>query len=220
MGEDARAADTPGVTGSSLTAGQAAARPSGAPESARVGPQFASVIVAAQVGAEWAWTLLYRSVAGPVLGYLRAMGAADPEDLLGEVFLQVARNIGTFSGDEDGFRSWVFVVAHHRVVDERRRRGRRPSTPVAAVPDSPGGSTEDEAMARLLSAEARALLDCLTPEQREIVLLRVFADLPLEEVSRIVRRPVSAVKALQRRAYGRLRKEIAEKGYPVGPLWQ
>ena len=84
--------------------------------------QFASVLEAAQAGAEWAWSRLYRDLAGPVLGYLRTRGAAEPEDLVGEVFLQVARNLGTFDGDYRSFRSWVFTVAHHRVVDERRRK--------------------------------------------------------------------------------------------------
>jgi RNA polymerase sigma-70 factor (ECF subfamily) len=183
---------------------------------ARVGSQFESVVAAAQVGADWAWSLLYRSVAANVLGYLRARGADDPEDLLGEVLLQVARNIGTFTGDEDGFRSWVFVVAHHRLLEERRRRRRRPASPMASVPDAADSSAEEEAMAGLLSDEARRLLDALTPEQREVVLLRVFADLPLEEVARIVGRPVSAVKALQRRGYGRLRKQLTARGYGGG----
>lgn len=176
--------------------------------------QFASVLAAAQAGAEWAWALLYRAVAGKVLGYLRANGAKDPEDLLGEVFLQVARNIGTFEGDEQDFRSWVFVIAHHRIVDERRRRRRRPATAVAEVPDHVGGSSEDEAMAALSSAEVRQTLSVLTPEQRDVVLLRVFADLSLEDVSVVVDRPVSAVKALQRRAYARLRKKISSNPYP------
>lgn len=172
------------------------------------------------MGADWAWTLLYRSVAPNILGYLKARGAQDPENLLGEVFLQVARNIAGFTGDEDGFRSWVFLVAHHRLLDERRAQRRRPSTAMAQVPDAPGGSAEDDAMEGLLSFEAQRLLDVLTPEQREVVLLRVFADLPLEEVARIVQRPVSAVKALQRRGHARLRKQIIEQGYTEGTVWR
>lgn len=196
------------------------ARPAVPGAAARVGTQFDGVITAAQVGADWAWTLLYRSVAPNILGYLRARGAHDEENLLGEVFLQVARNIGGFTGDEDGFRSWVFLVAHHRLLDERRTQRRRPATAMAEVPDAPGGSAEDEAIEGLLSYEARKLLDVLTPEQREVVLLRVFADLPLEEVARIVQRPLSAVKALQRRGHARLRKQIIEQGYSEGTAWR
>lgn len=179
--------------------------------------QFDAVLVAAQAGAEWAWTLLYRSLSGKVLGYLKAHGADDPEDLLGEVFLQVARNIAGFSGDEAAFRSWVFVVAHHRILDERRRRRRRPTTLVGDVPDQPDWRSHDETMAGLSAADVRATLDVLTPQQRDVVLLRVFGDLTLDEVSVVVDRPVSAVKALQRRAYARLRKNLGRDPYPDDP---
>src|SRR3712207_7840436 len=48
---------------------------------------------AARAGGEWAWERIYRDLAGPVRGYVRAHGAAEPDDLVGEVFLQLARNI-------------------------------------------------------------------------------------------------------------------------------
>lgn len=186
-----------------------------------LGPeQFPGVLVAAQAGAEWAWTILYRLVAGPVLGYLRAQGSREPEDLLGEVFVQVARSLARFEGGQESFRSWVFTIAHHRLIDERRRNRRRPADPVAEVPDRPGGSTEDEALGRLRDEDALRLLDALTPQQRDVVLLRVFADQSLQEVSRIVGRPVSAVKALQRRGLERLRKKMSQDPYPDDPPWR
>ncbi|HVM19904.1 MAG TPA: RNA polymerase sigma factor [Egibacteraceae bacterium] len=181
------------------------------PAATPIGPSFDGVLVAAQAGAEWAWTLLYRAVAAPVRGYLIANGAEDPDNLLGELFLQLARNLPSFSGDEHAFRSWVFMVAHHRLVDERRRRRRRPAEPVGELPDRAGG--EDPATA-VLDAEALAALNRLTREQREVIALRVFGDLALEEVSRIVGRPVTAVKALQRRGLAALRKEFSDRAYP------
>src|SRR2546429_7510811 len=87
---------------------------------------FASVLASAKLGGQRAWSTLYNELAGPVLGYLRVQGASEPEDLLGEVFLHIARKIGTFECDAAGFLSWVFMVAHNRVIDERRRRGRLP----------------------------------------------------------------------------------------------
>ena len=56
--------------------------------------EFESVIEAARAGAEWAWSRLHGDLSGPVLGYLQSRGAVEAEDLLGEVFIQVARNIG------------------------------------------------------------------------------------------------------------------------------
>jgi RNA polymerase sigma-70 factor (ECF subfamily) len=66
-----------------------------------------SILRAAQGGAEWAWSRLYTWLAADVRGYLRARGAASPDDVLGEVFVQLARNIDTFEGGAGRFRSWT-----------------------------------------------------------------------------------------------------------------
>ncbi|MGH8915145.1 MAG: RNA polymerase sigma factor, partial [Acidimicrobiia bacterium] len=58
------------------------------------------------------------------MGFLRASHIDDPEDVLGEVFLDVARGIGGFRGDARGFRAWVFTIARARRVDTIRRRAR------------------------------------------------------------------------------------------------
>ncbi|MEO7836161.1 MAG: hypothetical protein ABIS21_00795, partial [Acidimicrobiales bacterium] len=50
----------------------------------------------------------YRALAPAVLGYLRSQRAPDPEDILGEVFLQVARDWRKFKGDDGALRRWVF----------------------------------------------------------------------------------------------------------------
>jgi RNA polymerase sigma-70 factor (ECF subfamily) len=171
--------------------------------------EFAGVIEAARAGAEWAWSRLYADLSGPVLGYLRLRGAVEPEDLLGEVFVQVARNAGTFEGEYSSFRSWVFTVAHHRLVDERRYRARRPVEP-GQIPESARGTgnTEDEALAGLATGEVVALLDTLTPEQRDVLLLRIVGDMSVEDVARIVGRRPGAVKALQRRGLETLRRML------------
>jgi RNA polymerase sigma-70 factor (ECF subfamily) len=137
----------------------------------------------------------YRALAPPVLAYLRAQRVGDPEDLLGEVFLQVARDIKRFEGDTAGLRRWVFAIAHNRVLDARRRQARRPQMSDGDVPERPDGTPLPEAVdPRLLAA-----LASLTPDQREVVLLRFVADLSLEDVAKVTKRNVGAVKALQHR---------------------
>lgn len=142
---------------------------------------------------------VYRRLAPAVLGYLRAQRAPEPEDLLGEVFLQVARDLRRFSGDDDALRRWVFTVAHHRLIDERRRRARRPQVADTELPDVPAPDWPDQPDPELLAA-----LDRLTPDQREVVLLRFVGDLPLEAVAKATNRNVGAVKALQHRALEQL----------------
>ena len=91
-----------------------------------LGENFPGTLDAARTGADWAWTAIYRDLSPVVLGFLRARRAQEPEDLTGEVFLQVVRDLPRFAGSERDFRAWVFVIAHHRLVDEGRRRTRRP----------------------------------------------------------------------------------------------
>src|SRR5438094_142172 len=64
--------------------------------------RFTSLLESARQGNEAAWQELYNGLAPVVLGYLRANGAPDAEDVLSEVFLQVARDIATFEGEEGG----------------------------------------------------------------------------------------------------------------------
>ena len=90
-----------------------------------LGPDFSGVLAGAKARAEWAWAAIYRDLAGSVKGYFAVRGAADAEDLASETFLQIARDIQTFEGDESGFRSWVFVIAHRRLIDSWRAAGRR-----------------------------------------------------------------------------------------------
>ncbi len=54
---------------------------------------FASQLTAARTGADWAWERIYRSLAPSVIGYLRAQGASEPEDVAGEVFVQIVRQV-------------------------------------------------------------------------------------------------------------------------------
>ena len=190
--------------------------PAGSADTSYVlGPTFDSVLAAARAGGEWAWTRLYDDLASVVLGYLRARGATEPEDVLGEVFLRVVRDLGSFDGDEREFRSWVFTIAHHRLVDGLRQRGRRPVTVLA--PEDLGevlgvGDTEQDALARLGGDRVRELISGLTPDQQDALLLRVVADLSVEQIARALGKRPGAVKALQRRALATLRKGMLRQG--------
>jgi RNA polymerase sigma factor (sigma-70 family) len=154
---------------------------------------------------------LYDAVGPAVLGYLRAQGAAEPEDLLGEVFLQVTRDLPRFRGPDGALRRWVFTIARHRLIDDRRRRAVRPRTCASEPPERPAAGPEG---ATVLDPQLVQALKSLTPLQREVVVLRFVADLSLRDVARMTRRPVGAVKAVQARALVRLAHELT--GTAVG----
>lgn len=173
-----------------------------------LGQDFETTLIAAKHGAEWAWAALYRDLAGPVTGYLARGGAADPEDLTSETFLQVARNITSFHGDDRAFRSWVFTIAHRRLIDARRSATRQPRTTYLAdeVADQEGGNVEDEAISHLAAKEILQAFERLSDNQRDVLALRIIADLTLEETAKVLGKRVGAVKALQRRGLLALRK--------------
>jgi RNA polymerase sigma-70 factor, ECF subfamily len=179
------------------------------------GGSFPGVLTAARQGASWAWASLYRDLAPQVLGYLRASGAADPEDLTGEVFLGLVRDIARFEGDESKFRSWVFVIAHHRLLDERRRRIRRPETPGSldlTADQRPGGNVEHEALDNLGRQAVQACIDRCVPDQREVLLLRILGGLSLAEVAEVLGKSVGAVKSLQHRGIAAVAREMSRQG--------
>ena len=190
-------------------------------------PDLGVLVDRARTGDADAWTELYRRLAPAVAGYLRLRGARDAADLTSETFLGVFRNIGRFSGAGPDFRSWVFVIAHRRLQDERRRAARRPVDPVGSgtglpLDDDrvglglrqPAGHVEDDALAVLEAAEIRGLCDRLSPDQADVLLLRILGDLTVDQVAAVVGKSPGAVKQLQRRGLAALRHMTASGPYP------
>lgn len=177
------------------------------------GASFEEVLAAARANHGWAFTCLYESSAGAVAGYLRVQGASEPDDLTSEVFLAAFSRIGSFKGDEKAFRRWVFTIAHARLIDDRRARARRPAP--ETLEESTAGlvdSAESEAVSRLGLERLERLLARLSPDQRTVLTLRILADLPIDQVASVLGKQPGAVKALQHRALGALRRELVAEG--------
>lgn len=179
-----------------------------------IGDRFPSVLRAARDGAPWAFECLYTDLAPVVAGYLRMQGAAEPDDLASEVFLGVFTGLGSFAGSEQQFRSWVFTIAHRRLIDERRRVARRRWRPTGnlAAFDQPGGDVETDALNVLGNQRVADWFAGLSPDQREVLVLRILGDLTVDEVAGIVGKSAGAVKALQRRGLSSLRHQVYREG--------
>lgn len=170
----------------------------------------AEVLAAAQRGDGDAFAVIWRELAPSVLGYLSARGVADPEAVTSDVFVTLLPRLRGLSGGPSGLRTFVFSVAHARTVDEARRRARRPVS-VEFDPGRHAGvaeSAEQEALERDAAATVEALLAPLRPDHREVLALRVVADLGLEQTAEVMGRSVGSVKQLQRRALIALRETL------------
>lgn len=152
---------------------------------------------------------VYRKLSGAVLGYLRARGVDDPEAVTQDVFLAFFPKIGDLSGGLQGAKALVFSIAHARMVDHYRRRERAPAfSPYDASADARStASAEDQALGQADCGGASALLAGLSEDHREVLALRVVADLSIEQVAGIMGKTTGAVKQLQRRALGNLRDQ-------------
>ena len=180
--------------------------------SAGADPRDSDLVAAARAGHAWALTEIWQRHAATVTGYLRGRGAAEPEDLTSEVFLGVFDRLPRFHGNDEDLRAFVFTVAHHRLVDDIRRRTRRGDTAAYDVETDARStaSAEDDALARLGDERVQDLLAALSDEQREVLLLRVVADLSLEQTAEALGKRVGAVKAMQHRALAALRRVMEQ----------
>ena len=169
-----------------------------------------------RAGAPGAFEAVYAALSPAVASYLRMNGVADVEGLTNEVFLQVHRGLVRFRGDWPAFRSWVFTIAHHRMVDDTRRAARRPRlVPLGSATEGPTGDAELDALDSLSDEGVRQLLAGLSADQRAVVLLRIVADLPIEQVARALGKTTGAVKSLQHRALAALRRALEAQGAGV-----
>jgi RNA polymerase sigma-70 factor (ECF subfamily) len=174
--------------------------------------QFPRILAAACAGGEWAWRELYDAIAPQLTRYLRARGVPEPDDVVGETFVKVVRYIDGFEGDEAAFRTWVFTIGRNLVVDDLRRRARRP---VDAVTDDrlaasgPRGDAEDDAMQDLAVAHVEEILEHLSVDQRDVLLLRILGGLTIAEIAQVVGKKEGALKMLQARGLAAIRVKIS-----------
>lgn len=172
-----------------------------------------ALVEAARAGGTWAFARLWELLSPSVFGYVRARGVAEPDDLTSEVFVAAFARIGDFTGDAAAFRRFVFTLAHHKSVDDVRRRfgpRARRHEPLDHVNDPrTAPSAEDEALRELYGEQVQELLAALPMVQREVLLLRVVAGLDVGEVAEVLGRSNGAIKQLQHRALSTLRRRLA-----------
>lgn len=145
----------------------------------------------------------------------RQLGArADAEDIVQQTFLQLHRARRDFKPGMK-LRPWLFTIALNLCRDLQRYRGRRHETPVedvVLVAETPEKSAREAAE---LQARVRLALAQLSAEQRAVIELHWFDELPFGEIASIVGASAGAVRVRAHRGYEALRKALgAEVGLP------
>ena len=186
-----------------------------------LGERFPEVLRAAGEGADWAWAEVYREYAPSLLRFITSQGAAEPEDCLGECFVQLVRNLSSFVGDEPAFRAWLFRIARNRLVDSWRAARRRPAVPSTDVEILHESRQQHEpADAELTRRQAvEDVLALLGEDQRAVIVLRVIEQFSVEETAEILERSPGAVRVLQHRALRNLREVLVASRLSGGRSW-
>lgn len=133
----------------------------------------------------------------------------DAEDAVAESFRRLLLALRHGGGPTDHLMAYLYRITHNLITDHYRRHP-LPDMPLdEALTDR--GETDPERLApdRLAQARARTLLLRLTPDQRLVIVLKYFEGLCNEEVAAVLDKPVGAVKSLQHRALGAMRRMLA-----------
>ncbi len=169
-------------------------------------------------GDETCFAELWRALNPRLERFLYAQGAmGDPpaSDVASETWLQVVRDLPRFKGDYSEFRSWLYQIARNRMVDAARAKSRRPIASVDIDEMDRWATLEDLAVGVANRTEIKAIIEKirgLPAAQSEVLMLRIVADLSVEETARAMKKSPNAIRVLAHRALTSLREEIGSDG--------
>ncbi len=119
---------------------------------------------------------------------------ADAADVVNDVMLQVWRGAASFR-ERSRVTTWLLGIAHHKVLDHLRRRGRHPTEELdERLPDDTTPDIESRLSAEQDFSRLHDCMEQLSPVQRQVLELTFFDDCSYPEVARIMGCPHGTVK--------------------------
>jgi RNA polymerase sigma-70 factor (ECF subfamily) len=176
---------------------------------------LSGAITAAGHGDEDAFATIYTTLQPRLMRYAASLVGADAEDVTAEAWLQIARDIRSFSGTADAFRGWTARIVRNRALDLVRARARRP-VHSASIDDlldvTAADDTEGAAVERIATAAAVELIASLPREQAEAVLLRAVVGLDARTAGEVLGKSAAAVRVAAHRGLRTLAKRLRAGG--------
>jgi RNA polymerase sigma-70 factor, ECF subfamily len=172
---------------------------------------------AARNGDENAFRILYRRIQPRLLRYVRTLVGEDAKDVTSEAWLQIAKDLASFRGDIDDFRSWTATIARNRALDHLRYRRRRPveKSPADRLSEQLAPDDTDTAVMDIMGTRAAlALIGRLPSDQAEIIVLRVVVGLDTAAVAKLVGKRAGAVRTAAHRGLRRLERLLNDLEHP------
>jgi RNA polymerase sigma-70 factor, ECF subfamily len=142
--------------------------------------------------------------------YLQMGDVQAAEDLASDVMLKMIESINSYRFRGLPFGAWVFRIARNRLIDLHRRRKRRGEVDLNETLSSTLANPEVLAERVLERGQLHIAMKYLTDEQRQVIVLKFIMGFDNRSVGRIMSRSEGAVKSLQHRALGSLRRLLQQ----------
>jgi len=186
--------------------------------SVKTGPEGSDeeLLLALASGDDGALGPLYRRYVPMVFRMAaQSLGRDSAEDIVQEVFASVWKNAGTFDPARGPVRPWILQIARSRVLNELRRRSRKPESDderdgseLQELPD--GARPPDQAVWEEYRRSAiQKAIGTLAPPQRQALSLAFFEDLTHEQVAETLKVPLGTTKTRIRSGIQQLRIVLA-----------
>lgn len=159
-----------------------------------------------------AFVQLYRKYYGIIFRYCahRLFERAVAEDITSEVFLKVIENFGSFRGNEQQFRNWLYRIATNAVNQHLRKTARRSSLLKIAREQADDRAADCEESSEKWILLKDAVLS-LRPRYQTIITLRFFENLKLTEIAEVLGSHPGTVRSQLARALAKLQRVLGPK---------
>ncbi|MGB0908964.1 MAG: RNA polymerase sigma factor [Nitrospirales bacterium] len=159
--------------------------------------KYRSLLQEIAKGNESALTEFYRSFESRIYAFtnIRLNDSHEAADLLNDIMWEIWRSAGKYEG-RSSVSTWVFGIAHHRVIDRIRSKSKHRMEPleVTATEESEE-DLYDLLTQKQLGTHMHHCLDKLSLDQRQTVHMAFFEDLSYREIGEIVGSPEGTIKA-------------------------
>ncbi len=153
---------------------------------------------------------LYDQYVGPIFNfiYYKTLHRETAEDLTSETFLKALKKFHTFDENKGKFSTWLYQIARNNVIDYyKSKKSHLNIDDVWDLADDEDILQDIENAEKL--KEVKRHLKKLSKDQREIVILRVWNEMPYKEIAEILNKDEANCRMTFSRAIGQLRGHMA-----------
>ena len=175
--------------------------------------KYCSLLQEMASGSEKALTEFYRSFEARIYAFanIRLNDSHEAADLLNEIMWEIWRGAGKYEG-RSSVSTWVFGIAHHKIIDRIRSKSRHEMEPLeAGFPAESDQDLDDLLTQKQLGKHLGHCIDTLSADHRQTVHLAFFEDLSYREIGEIVGSPEGTIKARMFHAKQVLKRCLARR---------